>query len=1498
MSLISDKISEIEFDQQIYNRALLSDNRSTLDSEGTIDQRTHIEKSYKSILFKANTPLQSAELNELQTIVLNEIKQLSDKLYKGSGALIDGGDITIVQKQSFEFPHQLPGLTFKSPSNESQPYHFRIKKHLSKNNTHITYDKSADNSNVWEISLPIDDNDNVRCKTSDLYEFISTSAIGDYLPLTSLLGTDDKPIKNRIELHEPLEFTNNVIEINTFGESTIYYDGFSVNVSPLTSPLLHNAYTQGGEENQITVGITVKVVDIDYNDDRSLLDPSAGYNYDNDGAHRLKIHGVWNISLDTENSDSFFGVWLVKGNRVINSNRIDPELRGVVDVVGRYDFNSNGNYVISGQVPAIDTRKTYAQANLDMNGQPNKIFMNISKGSANITGYNIEYSYDQRFDYDSAFNESYILNKSSRYVKETFKGNFANYTIPDNGLYGIKSVTGYKYVANKVIQRSSDPEIDVITIVDKDPEVFYIDFISNVVVSGDTTYTRGIHWELDFDSNNGYHIIRWISSTKPEENSSYTVEKIFHRYRYKSETSYLTMGTSIDEDVKFVISEDRTNLFVNQSLFGFDIEGEFNYKLEFNYDIIKPRIDRLVLKRSELFSSVTGEYSIIYGNAGYGTAPLPPEVEDSATLSLATVYLEYGKPPVITQDYFRTFKMSDINKLYERVNKLEYDISKNALVDQARADGSTSNLQNIFVDNFKNTSMMDLNLIKLSNVPQVSIEDGSIVPHTTWRTDNLPTSYKQRFIRLDKYKNSDNITITRNEISQTFYSDTERLNSLTTSAGKSREISLSITPKDYKWIFRTDSSTVNNSWARDIDTTTDYNEAPVPLPSLNVTITAPANSFSPTNQIVGNGTPTTTKLQLFIENEEYQFSTQPTVNADGSMSITINLQGYNSGIKSILVQEDITQFTSNENGEYLGAFGITSFTSQPQVRTIINYNPPPPPPRRYNPDPTAQSFYVKESFNLDSVQVWLDAESTSNWKNGNQLTLMSSIQVVLCELTNGYPDVKKTLTTQTIPFNDDGSGESYSINEAQSPSFDSNGRRLIDSSSPFVIRFDENIKLQNDTDYAFIFVTLQTELTLKIAKLGAQDINTNNWIVKQPYQQGLKFVSSNFITWTAVQDTDLWFNISSCLFKPAKQLVYNLEYTNPIQMSDFQLLSTEKLDVNTSIHKKIEFTDKTNNKFEFNINSFDPIQTEMIEVKSAKVTVDLNGTQFPTGYSDRVVNTPIFTNSVQLSTAKVEDKSIYITKSIDNWTIQNDLNLYMNIKNFRKGTQLSGRNVRAYYSLTGGMTWNELIKVENILGNADENKFSIDHKRISTRLRFPNKDNISGSELFQIIAYNYNDGNAYVFHITTSNESTYSDSNNYIRNIKVNVAGASNLSEMTSIINNSITSCGFIVTNKADGDITFESDIDGHHIYNSAQNSNITTENLYHNRIINTASNSVSVDVSIIDTSTSVKNNINFLNGFSPRLKIELYVLDNEKLTRPEVLDLRAITKTAHESYI
>ena len=187
-------------------------------------------------------------------------------------------------------------------------------------------------------------------------------------------------------------------------------------------------------------------------------------------------------------------------------------------------------------------------------------------------------------------------------------------------------------------------------------------------------------------------------------------------------------------------------------------------------------------------------------------------------------------------------------------------------------------------------------------------------------------------------------------------------------------------------------------------------------------------------------------------------------------------------------------------------------------------------------DPVAQSFTVGEqSFVMDSVKVWFETAPTSD----------SFIEVV--EMTAGQPDNDKILTVQNYRAGD-----------------------IADDSS-FVYDFAEKMTMEAGKSYAFVIGCEDPNATVHVATLGERTLDSGEWMTTQAYTDGVMFNSSNDQTWSALQKSDMRFEISSTSFESARS--FEFVPVNVTDATDLMFLSVSNKSTGNNISYDISLLD-------------------------------------------------------------------------------------------------------------------------------------------------------------------------------------------------------------------------------------------------------------------------------------------------------------------------------------
>lgn len=425
---------------------------------------------------------------------------------------------------------------------------------------------------------------------------------------------------------------NGTVSIET---SLIYANGYTFEVKSKDINI--------AQSGSAVIGVAVKEILVSAKEDAELLNPAVGTaGFKEEGGDRLKIISRWTLSSDVLEDETFYSVFTYLDGVEQSVKRIAPELDGARKIVSRYDYDSNGNYVVDG----LETKFVSSDVVLK------KHFLSISKGNGHVKGNELIFEYAQKISLPFAHEISTVVSEPHIFTGDKI------YIPRHLPISKIDMIIG---IVEKNVSIAHGAYAGV---KDKLPNTPAVEIMS--IVQGETTYILNEDFILKGD------FIEWIGN-EPSPGSTYIVD-----FKYQS----------FFEDIEF--TDD-----------GFFVEGlSVGSSFSLNYSYFLQRIDRLILTKDGIFKIIKGtadEYTPIAPNADVG-------------LSLAQIKISHNKRPIVILDYDKTFKMSDIRDLFERVENTEYNIARINLADNARGIDPTLTLREIFLDPFFDDDMRDMGI--------------------------------------------------------------------------------------------------------------------------------------------------------------------------------------------------------------------------------------------------------------------------------------------------------------------------------------------------------------------------------------------------------------------------------------------------------------------------------------------------------------------------------------------------------------------------------------------------------------------------------------------------------------------------------------------------------------------------------------------------------------------------------------------------------------------
>lgn len=321
-----------------------------------------------------------------------------------------------------------------------------------------------------------------------------------------------------------------------------------------------------------------------------------------------------------------------------------------VRTLQRYDFDSNGNYIVSG----YSARYLYDDGDYHV--------LRVSSGVAHVKGVECISNSDQRILVRRALDFNSVTDEPV-----SFTGNDW-YKLSWNPIKSITSINSVKQDTVMVLRGPTGGGSDLLP---NSPVASILTVRYEASPGNWTTYQAGTHYVKD-----GTIGIDWLNVAapggQPPTGATYEVT-----YQYQ-------------EQITATISADLTEIYV------VDLAPSSVFFV--TYDFYIPRIDRLVLTKESALMIVGGNPNALY--------PSTPSVADH--LPLAKISLVYNQDPEIDFDYMRIAKASDIQIMLARLNHSEYNIARLSLHADVAFKDPTSKLIHQFIDNFVDEDLKDM----------------------------------------------------------------------------------------------------------------------------------------------------------------------------------------------------------------------------------------------------------------------------------------------------------------------------------------------------------------------------------------------------------------------------------------------------------------------------------------------------------------------------------------------------------------------------------------------------------------------------------------------------------------------------------------------------------------------------------------------------------------------------------------------------------------------
>jgi hypothetical protein len=332
------------------------------------------DKGFLRVLFKPGYALQARELTQLQSILQDQLSNVSDHLFK-DGSRIVGGGISVrncnsirVSSSAFpgvsDFSSFLGGVLTDGSGNEAKIVHL--------------IPRDADSTDELTLVLDFTSGDEFTLTGTDPALNYSNNGETESIPVTGNGSTRCKLV--------------------TVSDGIFYIDGFFVRVPQQT----FSPYSLGGNGRDLSfsnfstltkkIGFSVSRDNVTEIQDTSLRDPAIGsYNYNAPGADRYTINLILSQKELSETPIDFVELLRFEGGRI--TKKVERVTYGQIEeALARRTFDESGSYTVS-PFDMVVKRGT---------PQGSTCELVLGTGKAYVVGREVENLYPLSVSFDSA----------------------------------------------------------------------------------------------------------------------------------------------------------------------------------------------------------------------------------------------------------------------------------------------------------------------------------------------------------------------------------------------------------------------------------------------------------------------------------------------------------------------------------------------------------------------------------------------------------------------------------------------------------------------------------------------------------------------------------------------------------------------------------------------------------------------------------------------------------------------------------------------------------------------------------------------------------------------------------------------------------------------------------------------------------------------------------------------------------------------------------------
>ena len=408
-------------------------------------------KNFVSVLFKPSRPVQTRELNQIQSIQHNQMERFADHVFR-HGALVNGTAPTRLNTHYVTLDAISPWDN--SQLNLNRLVGKRLRGQTSQIEAILLKSVAAvgddpDTIYVAYTVTAIDQKTQVFLN-GEIIEVVDENDIVTYsckVRCPSCVGNSD----GRPDLAPTGKGT-----LWSIPESTYYVNGYFVDVSP--ELLVAEKYTTNVES--YVVGFDAVIDIVTSKDDPSLFDNALGYpNYAADGADRARIRLIPAVrSTNFSDGEKFVTLAkVIKGN--IQYVRSKTDYSTIMDMIAERTYDESGNYTV---VPfSVKFFEHLKKSETDPNGyftaaeggNENLIVGIVGAGKAYVRGYQVERIAETMVFLDKARDTKKVRD----YYNRTSSLNYVLVSLNAGSCFSPNSITGSSVFTNETVNLYDGP---------------------------------------------------------------------------------------------------------------------------------------------------------------------------------------------------------------------------------------------------------------------------------------------------------------------------------------------------------------------------------------------------------------------------------------------------------------------------------------------------------------------------------------------------------------------------------------------------------------------------------------------------------------------------------------------------------------------------------------------------------------------------------------------------------------------------------------------------------------------------------------------------------------------------------------------------------------------------------------------------------------------------------------------------------------------------------